>query len=88
MQSAPLGGIIFLHQGENNRMTRLSAADAIERLFLQFLFTRSNDAQVHKVCQMEERLLQEIPIWQLENRGDELAARLCHDTLAKELKLI
>lgn len=88
MQSAPLGGIIFLHQGENNRMTRLSAADAIERLFLQFLFTRSNDAQVHKVCQMEERLLREIPIWQLENRGDELAARLCHDTLAKELKLI
>lgn len=88
MQSAPLGGMIFLHQGENNRMTRLPVKNAIERLFLQFLFTRSNAEQVHMVCQMEERLLREIPIWQLENRGDEQAARLCHDTLAKELKLI
>lgn len=88
MHSAPLGGIVFLRQGQQNRMTRLSATDAIERLFLQFLFTRSTPEQVHSVCRLEERLLHEIPIWQLENRGDEDAARLCHDTLAKELSIL
>ena len=32
-----------------------------------------------------ERLLQTVPVWQLVNRGDEASARLCHDTLAKEM---
>lgn len=87
MQSAPLGGIIFLRQGRENRMERMESGPAPELLFLQFLFTRSTPEQVHSVCRLEERLLREIPIWQLENRGDEDAARLCHDTLAKELNL-
>lgn len=88
MHSAPLGGIIFLRQGRANRMEPMEPGRAPELLFLQFLFTRSTPEQVHAVCHLEERLLREIPLWQLENRGDEDAARLCHDTLAKELNLL
>ena len=50
-----------------------------------FLFTRSTPLDVRRVCALEERLLQSVPVWQLVNRGDEASARLCRDTLAKEM---
>lgn len=61
----------------------VSAAEV--ELFMQFLFTRSTPLDVQRVCALEERLLQSVPVWQLVNRGDEASARLCHDTLAKEM---
>ena len=85
MRSAPLGGIIMLKQGQENAMRRVEPKEAVAELFMQFLFTRSTPLDVRRVCALEERLLQTVPVWQLVNRGDEASARLCHDTLAKEM---
>lgn len=85
MRSAPLGGIIMLKQGQENAMRRVKPQEAVAELFMQFLFTRSTPLDVRRVCALEERLLQSVPVWQLVNRGDEASARLCHDTLAKEM---
>lgn len=85
MRSAPLGGIIMLKQGQGNAMRRVEPKEAVAELFMQFLFTRSTPLDVRRVCALEERLLQTVPVWQLVNRGDEASARLCHDTLAKEM---
>ena len=85
MRSAPLGGIIMLKQGQENAMRRVEPQEAVAELFMQFLFTRSTPLDVRRVCALEERLLQTVPVWQLVNRGDEASARLCHDTLAKEM---
>lgn len=85
MRSAPLGGIIMLKQGQENAMRRVEPKEAVAELFMQFLFTRSTQLDVRRVCALEERLLQTVPVWQLVNRGDEASARLCHDKLAKEM---
>ncbi len=85
MRSAPLGGIIMLKQGQENAMRRVEPKEVVVELFMQFLFTRSTPLDVQRVCALEERLLQTVPVWQLVNRGDEASARLCHDTLAKEM---
>ena len=85
MRSAPLGGIIMLKQGQENAMRRVEPKEVVAELFMQFLFTRSTPLDVRRVCALEERLLQSVPVWQLVNRGDEASARLCRDTLAKEV---
>ena len=91
MRSAPLGGIIMLKQGQENAMRRVEPKEAVAELFMQFLFTRSTPLDVRRERTIQyyrvtvERLLQTVPVWQLVNRGDEASARLCHDTLAKEM---
>lgn len=85
--SAPLGGIVMLRQSGKNAIERVSAKDAAGALFIQFLFSRNTPDDVRKVCRMEERMLRNIPVWRLENRGDVDSARLCHDTLAKEIPI-
>lgn len=85
--SAPLGGIVMLRQSGKNSIERVSAKDAAGVLFIQFLFSRNTPDDVRRVCRMEERMLRNIPVWRLENRGDADSARLCHDTLAKEIPI-
>lgn len=85
MRSAPLGGIIMLKQGQENAMRRVEPKEAVAEMFMQFLFTRSTPLDVQRVCALEERLLEAVPVWQLVNRGDLDSARLCRDTLEKEM---
>lgn len=85
--SAPLGGIVMLRQSRRNSIERVSAKEVAGALFIQFLFSRNTPDDVRKVCRMEERMLRNIPVWRLENRGDADSARLCHDTLAKEIPI-
>ena len=66
-------------------MRRVEPKEVVAELFMLFLFTRSTPLDVRRVCALEERLLQSVPVWQLVNRGDEASARLCRDTLAKEM---
>lgn len=79
--SAPLGGIILLRQSGGNRIRRVGAPEAAGPLLLQFLFSRETPEDVHAVCRLEEQLLRQVPVWLLENRGDEASAILCRDTL-------
>ena len=81
---AALGGIVLLEQGTENSMQRLSPAEAVFPLFLQFLYRPLDRESVDLVCGYEESLLGPIPIWKLVNRGDESSAKLCHDFLLKE----
>ena len=81
---APLGGIVLLEQGTENSMQRLSPAEAVFPLFLQFLYRPLDRESVDRVCAYEEQLLHAVPVWKLVNRGDEASAKLCHDFLLKE----
>lgn len=81
MESAPLGGIVYLHQSQENSITRLSPQQAAAPLFRQFLFSADNAELVRQVCAIEEQMLRAAPVWMLANRGDLDSARLCHDTL-------
>lgn len=83
MEAAPLGGIILLQQSKENSIERLDVCSALEALYLQFLYSPENEARVSQVCALEERLLREVPIWRLRNRGDIASAVLTHDTIAR-----
>ncbi len=83
-RSAPLGGIIYLRQDEENRVERLSAKEAVQPIFGQILFSADDVQTIKAVAKLEERLLNCVPVWQLRNRGDSESAILCHDTLRRE----
>ena len=83
-RSAPLGGIIYLEQGKENTISRLSAKEAVFPIFLQFLYKPNDLESVDLVCQYEEALLQRIPVWKLTNTGTPDSAQLTHQTLIEE----
>ncbi len=84
MLSAPLGGIILLRQSAENRIRRVSPAEAACAVWDQFLFGFRSTDDARTVARLEDALLRAVPVWLLENRGDEQSARLCHDTLMEE----
>ena len=83
--TAPLGGIVILERGEENRIERLGK-DAILPVYAQFLHSAKNRDAVGKVFALEDKILRAVPVWRLYTRGDEASARLCHDTIEEVLK--
>lgn len=83
--SAPLGGIVMLERGEENRIERLGK-DAILPVYAQFLYSAKKTEAVGKVFALEDKILRAVPVWRLYTRGDEASARLCHDTIEEVLK--
>ena len=82
--TAPLGGIILLEQGSENRIERLGR-EAVIPVFRQFLYEINSDS-VKKVFELEDKLLRSIPVWRLYNLGDRASAMLCHDTLEEAIE--
>lgn len=81
LKSAPLGGVIYLSRGRENSIARLSVPQAVAPIFSQLLFTASTSTAVRQAAAIEEGLLRAVPVWRLQNRGDEASARLTHDTM-------
>ena len=86
MLKAPLGGIIYLEQGKENKIERMVPHDAVIPLYKQFLFLPEKEEHIHAVCSMEDTLLRNIPVWKLINKGDLESAQLTHDVLLKYLE--
>ena len=86
MLKAPLGGIIYLQQGQENTIERMESQDAAVPIYRQFLFLPETEEAVRQVCRMEDKLLRNIPVWRLVNKGDAESAELTHDTLTKWLE--
>lgn len=81
MASAPLGGIVCLSRGEENRIRRLQIRDALIPLYCQIIYyAESREKAVHALS-ITERLLSSVPVWELRNVGDRASAALTHDTL-------
>jgi hypothetical protein len=85
MNTAPLGGIIMLKKGPQNAMRRLSPKEAAQPLFVQFLSSMQSQSAAQLTGQYTERMLESVPVWCLENKGDEDSARLCRQTIEKEV---
>ncbi len=80
--SAPIGGIVRLHQRPENSIRRLLPIEA----FSELLTACSNmkwDARVYNgVCDSVTKFVQNCGIWELGCLPDGDAAILCHDTIA------
>lgn len=70
----PVGGIAFVHRGEENRLERLQPADALSRFLSQSLWKLSDKGEMSKQLQLVGDLLTKVPVWKLTcNRDDEAA---------------
>lgn len=79
--SGELAGIVLLQQSGYNDIYRMKPRDAALKLFLQFLILGETGTEFQAVGEIESFLLRNIPIWCLENTGDEASAVLTYQTL-------
>lgn len=83
--TAPLGGIIFLEQGKENHIERVTDKRIGGALFKQMFITHRSEAVYNKTAELTIKLVQSFPIWKLVNLGDKASAKLTHDTLLEYL---
>lgn len=79
----PVAGICFLKQGPENRIRRLSQAEAIARIVSQTIRKYKNVERLDLMLSHVEKIVQEIPVFELENRPEPDAARLSYETMRK-----
>lgn len=84
--SAPLGGIILLEQGQENRIRRLSPQEAVLPLFVEFITWPENTEQIRDQAGILERVLEAVPVWKLTNLGDSDSAELTQNTIVSYLE--
>jgi len=77
----PLGGICFLKQGEENRIRRLTAQEAVPLLYMQTNFSLKKKENMHYLLSSVDTLVQQIPIYELENKPEPAAAMLSMTTM-------
>ena len=79
----PLAGICFLKKAPLNRIRRLDPREAVMHIVRQtqrrFQRIENLDLMLHQV----ERLLQSIPVFELENRPEQEAVRLSYETMRR-----
>ena len=78
----PLAGICFLARGEENRIRRLSPLEAVGKFMAQTT-NKLFAPEMELLLQHLDRLVQEIPVFELENRPEEVAARLSCETMRR-----
>lgn len=80
--SGPLGGIVVLQQADHNAIRRLEPGESVLRIFEQFLILDDSLDVLRAAGEMEASLLEKIPVWLLDNLGDEASARLTYAALS------
>lgn len=81
-QKWPLGGICFLEKSQENHIRRLPAAEALPLILAQTTY-RLQPHSMELLLASLDSLLREIPVFLLENRPEEAAARLSFETMRR-----
>lgn len=81
--AAPLGGVVLLEQGKENRIRPLSASEAILPLLAQFVVDPETEESVRALCGLLDALLRAGPVWKLVNLGDAPSTELLRETIAQ-----
>ena len=78
---APLAGICFLKKAPKNEIRTLSKREAMERILAQTIRRYPDISKMDKLFDLMEKLLNEIPVYELENLPEPDAARLSYETM-------
>lgn len=87
---APLAGICFLKQASENMIRKMEKREAFQNILKQTLNKYRYTEKLDKLLISIERLLENIPVFELENRPEPEAAMLSYETMqnvAKEMGL-
>ncbi len=79
--SAPLEAICFLERSVENRIRRMTSAEAIDHIFHQLLRPKTA-TEMDATLSLTDTLLREVPIYLLGCNISEDAARLAYETLS------
>lgn len=77
---APIGGIAILRRAQENAIVPLTPAQALPRMLSQSYYRLSRQ-EMEKQLYLMDRLLREVPIWELSCRKDDAAAYLSRDIM-------
>ena len=80
--SLPLAGICFLQQAGENRIRRLPTIQALTRFLTQTIYKALDEAEMGLLMAGADRLLREIPVFELENRPEPAAVRLAYGAMS------
>lgn len=80
----PLAGICFLKQAQENKIRRLSEQEAIQKILSQTFHKFKGIENLDRVLALIEKLVQEIPVYELENKPEPAAARLSYETMRRD----
>lgn len=80
-KKVPLAGICFLKRGEENKIRRLEPKEALPLLMSQTMHKFRKIENLDLLLNNVNYLIKEIPIFELENRPVEEAARLSYETM-------
>lgn len=79
----PVAGICFLKQASENRIRRLSQTEAVTKIIRQTIRRYRNVERLDLMLSHVEKIVQEIPVFELENRPEPAAAQLSYETMRK-----
>jgi len=82
----PLAGICFIKQAAENSIRRMSRPEALTALLTQTIRRRLSVEEMDLMLPLLEKLLTEIPVFELACRVDEEAAHLSHETMRRAAK--
>lgn len=77
----PLAGICFLKQAKENTIIRLTKKEAVYRVFSQTLHRFYKEENLDLMLAHVDKLVREIPVFELHNRPEPEAARLSYETM-------
>lgn len=87
---APVAGVCFLKKASENKIRRLSAVEAMQRVMGQTIYKFDRADQLDKMLSHLDLFLREIPVYELENLPQPEAAQLSYETMhsgAQEMKI-
>ena len=85
-KKVPVAGICFLKQAPENRIRRLSSQEAMQKIMAQTMWKFRSAEYLDKVLNLVDKLVREIPVYELENRPEPEAAQLSYDTMSRGAK--
>ncbi len=77
----PVAGICFLKQAKENSIARLTKKEAVYRVFSQTLHRFYKEENLDLMLAHVDKLVREIPVFELHNRPEQAAARLSYETM-------
>lgn len=82
-RNAPIAGICFLKQAPHNRIRRLNEFEATRKIMAQTIHRFYSAQMLDLMLGHLEKLVQMIPVYELENRPEPEAARLSYETMRR-----
>ena len=87
-KKAPIAGICFLKQAPHNRIRRLNEFEASRKIMSQTIHRFISAQMLDLMLGHLEKLVQMIPVYELENRPEPEAARLSYETMRRGVEEI